>query len=118
MSNPEENDELWQLLGKARKPEVSPFFSRNVMREIRTSRQEKPGAFFWLQTHLRMVALGAVAAVLLAANCGQFLTTSAPRTTVKIAQQDSGKIDYEAINHLDELLACEQSSLWLDDSAQ
>ena len=30
-----ENDALWNLLGKASHPEASPFFARNVLREIR-----------------------------------------------------------------------------------
>ena len=32
-----ENDALWNLLGKASHPEASPFFARNVLREIRQS---------------------------------------------------------------------------------
>lgn len=30
-----ENDALWNLLGKANRHEASPFFARNVLREIR-----------------------------------------------------------------------------------
>jgi hypothetical protein len=118
MSNSEENDELWQLLGKARKTEVCPFFARNVLREIRTSQQEKTGVFSWLRNHWRKVALGSAAAVLLAVNAGHFLTNPAPLASVEIAQQISNKTDYEVISHLDELLAYEQSSIWLDDSSQ
>ena len=33
-----------------------------------------------------------------------------------IAKQIVGNPDYEVINHLDELVADEESSLWLDDS--
>ncbi len=32
-----ENDSLWDLLGHARPVSVSPFFSRNILREIRQS---------------------------------------------------------------------------------
>jgi hypothetical protein len=32
-----ENDALWDLLGKAGQPKVSPFFARNVLRKIRQS---------------------------------------------------------------------------------
>ncbi len=33
---PEEQDELWNLLGQApRPPEASPFFARNVLRQVR-----------------------------------------------------------------------------------
>jgi hypothetical protein len=118
MNNSEENDELWQLLGKARKPDASPFFSRDVLREMRTSRQEKPGVFSWLNSRLRTVALGAAAAVLLAAGAVHFIPKATPRTPVEIAQQLPIKNDYEVITNLDELLAYEQSSIWLDDSSQ
>jgi hypothetical protein len=118
MNNSEENDELWQLLGNARKTDVSPFFSRDVLREIRTSRQEEPGVFSWLNSRLRTVALGAAAAVLLAAGAVHFIPKATPRAPVEIAQQVPNKNDYEVITNLDELLAYEQSSIWLDDSSQ
>ena len=43
-----ENDALWALLGKASHRKASPFFARNVLREIRQS--AKPAWFFprWL----------------------------------------------------------------------
>ena len=43
-----ENDALWDLLGKASHRKASPFFARNVLREIRQS--AKPAWFFprWL----------------------------------------------------------------------
>jgi hypothetical protein len=118
MNNSEENDELWQLLGKARKPDVSPFFARNVLRQIRTSQQEKTGVFSWLRSHLRPVMLSAAAAVLLAVSAGHFLPNSTPGKSTEIAQQLPIKNDYEVITNLDELLAYEQSSIWLDDSPQ
>lgn len=119
MKKPEENDELWQLLGEARASEVSPFFARNVLREIRTARQEKTGVLAWLRKYWRTAALGSAAAVLLAVNAtGQFRTTAGTRAPAEIAQQAPSKTDYEVISHLDELVAYEQSSIWLDDSAQ
>ena len=45
-----ENDGLWNLLGKASRPDVSPFFARNVLRAIRQSAQA-PSPWFirrWL----------------------------------------------------------------------
>jgi hypothetical protein len=43
-----ENDDLWNLLGKANHREASPFFTRNVLREIRQA--SKPAWFLprWL----------------------------------------------------------------------
>ena len=43
MNHDEEHDELWQLLGQARQPQVSPFFSRNVLRAIRKEEASAPG---------------------------------------------------------------------------
>jgi hypothetical protein len=65
-----------------------------------------------------MVTLGAAAAVLLAVGAGYFIPKAVPRAPVKIAQQVPNKNDYEVITNLDELLAYEQSSIWLDDSSQ
>ena len=41
--NTEEHDDLWRLLGKAKAPAVSAFFSRNVLRAIREAAPEKRG---------------------------------------------------------------------------
>lgn len=35
MDEQNENDALWNLLGKARKIEASPYFTRQVLREVR-----------------------------------------------------------------------------------
>ena len=56
-----ENDALWKLLGKASHREVSPFFARNVLREIRQT--ETPAKCGW---HLpRWLAPAAFAAILI-----------------------------------------------------
>lgn len=113
MKNVEEQDDLWRLLGKAKRPAVSPFFSRNVLREIRPMPRKKTGVFFRLRAQWRIAALGGAAVVLLAANAARFFARPEIRRAppVEIA-------DYETINHLDELLAYEQSSIWTDDSSQ
>ena len=36
----DDNDKLWELLGKSRRPTVSPFFSRNILRAVRQETQE------------------------------------------------------------------------------
>lgn len=125
MNNPEEQDDLWQLLGKAKTPQVSPFFARNVLREIRPANQEKSGVFPWLLHQLRPLALGCIAAVLLVLNLGQFFRphdTLTPPPNQSVAVQKSQpvptKSDVEVIKNLDELLAYEEHSIWLDDSTQ
>lgn len=53
----EKNDPLWKLLGHAKPASVSPFFARNVLREIRQAspRQLLPDFL------LRWMAVGALA---------------------------------------------------------
>jgi len=117
--NSEEHDDLWHLLGKARQPTVSPFFSRNVMREVRNLRQEQPGFFAWIRRHWQLTAIGTCAALMLA---GTFLKSSTSERAVVDEQQQllvmavtvSESPDYHVIAHLDELLDSEESSIWLD----
>ena len=120
MKDCEEQDELWQLLGKAKTPAVSPFFARNVLREIRSTPLERAGRFSWLRVQWRIVSLGSLAAVLLALNAVPLFTphriAPAPVSTLAQNQPIPSKIDYEVINHLDELVAYEEHSIWLDDS--
>jgi hypothetical protein len=120
----DEQDDLWRLLGRAKAPSVSPFFSRNVLRVIREEKQEKPGLFALLvgRTPSRVwrgVLLGASACVLLVVS-GMALRhptrPAAPQSdaVIVLAQQVSTSPDYQVINHLDELLASEETSVWLD----
>ena len=38
--NADDNDKLWELLGKTRQPAVSPFFARNVLRAVRQEEED------------------------------------------------------------------------------
>jgi len=114
--NTDEQDDLWRLLGQAKAPAVSPFFSRNVLRAIREEKQEKPGLFAWL--HWRWLTLAASACVLVVASSVALHHPSAPLAQADpvmiLAQQVSTSPDYQVINHLDELLASEETSIWLE----
>jgi hypothetical protein len=132
----DDNDKLWELLGKTRPPAVSPFFSRNVLRAIR---QEAPplslprALLFRLNRtvhrwawQLALAGTCAVAAVVAFPSIFPSLGTQFPSTFVRhhhtadvqsgLARQIVSNPDYEVIKHLDELVADEESSLWLDDS--
>ncbi len=118
--NPDENDDLWQLLGKARQPEVSPFFSRNVLRAVRNLEQERPGFFAWLWKHWRSAAVTACAASLaMMTLVVQHEKTSREehQEIIAMAERVSDSPDYAVIGHLDELLDSEKNSVWLDDNA-
>jgi len=126
MKDSGEHDDLWQLLDKAKTPAVSPYFARNVLREIRTSSQERAGVLAWLLGHWRPVSLGSIAVVLLALNSVQFFAPQKvplaaiddPKPPVQITANAPTKTDYEVIKNLDELVAYEDHSIWLDDSKQ
>jgi hypothetical protein len=112
--NTEEHDDLWRLLGKARQPEVSPFFSRNILRAIREEAQEKPGVFAAFRAHWRILAAGVAA---MTVGAVMFFHPEAPQSDQSVlilAEQVSTSPDYQVISHLDELLASEESSVWLE----
>ena len=120
MNPSDENDDLWRLLGKARPPVISPFFARNVVREMRGARQEGPGFLAMLRCHWQLTATAAVAGCILAMTVSQFIGKDLHNRQIDslmaITQQVSDSPDFYVINDLDDLLASEESSVWLDNS--
>ena len=118
MNQPDEHDDLWKLLGRARPPAVSPFFARNVVREVRGLPQEPAGFFATLRRHWQLTLATAAAGCMIAALASQFiggdLHNGQADPLAVIAQQVSDSPDYYVINDLDDLLASEESSVWLD----
>jgi hypothetical protein len=113
--NENENDPLWQLLGKAKQPVASPFFARNVVRAVRHQEQSRRQPWVWLRWTWRVGLTGAFAALVFGfVGPAHFKRASEPQNL--ITQQIVESPDYDAIKDLDELLAHEESSLWLDDS--
>jgi hypothetical protein len=118
--DPNERDDLWDLLEKAKKPAVSPLFSRNVLREIRRTRQDSIGAFAWLRRHWLASAASTVVVVVLSINTSRMIvrhTPAAPAVQEAQASDANKPGDAEVINHLDELFAYEENSVWLEDSS-
>ena len=113
MNQPDEHDDLWRLLGKAKEPAVSPFFARNVVREVRAMQQEQPGVFGWLR-RCWMVSLAGACAVCIAGVFAVQQYAGQPDQLTAIATQVSESPDFLVITDLDELLASEESSVWLD----
>ncbi len=125
--NPNEDPELWNLLGKAREPKVSPYFSRNVLRALR-SELEYPAPQslwkriqFWVSLPNRRVSLG-VAGLMAALCVSSVLLLPSTRETRRqdninqIAQVIAASPDYGVISQLDELLASEEGNLWIEGS--
>jgi hypothetical protein len=118
MNHRDEHDDLWHLLGKARQTKVSPFFARNVAREVRA---QKPGerSFFALLQRRWQLALASAAVTSVIAAAGwqywqaDFSRGSSDQLTV-IARQVSDSPVYDVISDLDELIASEETSVWLE----
>ncbi len=119
--NHEEHDELWDLLGKAKEPRPSPFFSRNVLRALREERSARPGIFGWLRRRWQFAALaaGGLALVTLAfIPYESARPDAAPADSLLLAAQEvSASPDYQVISNLDDLLDSERNSVWLEASA-
>lgn len=111
--NTEEQDDLWRLLGKARTPSISPFFSRNVLRTIRESAQEKAGVMRWLRAHWTIAAVSACVVAVSAFALVPRPAAQSEQITL-LAQEFSASPDYQVVNHLDELLDSEKNSVWLE----
>lgn len=109
----EDDEKLWDLLGHAAEPKVSPFFARNVLREIREPQRRSP-LTNWLRLRWLMPATGvavAVVAVLL-------LRVQVPVRNNSDAQADKMAFldaqDSEIMADLDDLLATDDNNS-LDD---
>jgi hypothetical protein len=108
-----EDDALWDLLGKATPPSVSPFFARNVVREVR---QQQKGFARFFSRRWRFIPAAAALGLLCCISINQVMERPHAGTEVRTASVD--KIDYEVITNLDDLLASRENSVWLDDSNQ
>jgi hypothetical protein len=109
----EDDQQLWDLLGRTAKPKLSPFFARNVLREVRQEASRFGRAQNWFSLR-RLVAASAVAVVVIgmaiathAPGWSQKSPESAPDVVAKIDPQD-----FEVVADLDELLARDEDSLW------
>lgn len=98
---------LWDLLGRARPVEASPFFARKVLRAIEEAPAPVP---FWVRWMRMAVPVGACAALAIAVLAG--LQGSQPGTVVS---SDPG-LEFDTIENLDLLVANYESSLWLNAS--
>jgi hypothetical protein len=114
----EDDEQLWDLLGRAAEPPVSPFFARNVLRRIREGSRWSQRARTWFSLRRLLpipaaAALALIAAVIFVHNSAwrQSPSSSEPDLLAKIDPQD-----YDVVADLDDLLASDENSLWDDDS--
>ena len=111
---PQDDNELWDVLGRLPEPTLSPFFARNVLRKIR----QKPTHFErvrnWCSVR-KVVGASAVAAVFVA--LALVTHYPGPRTTSSSESDVVAKIDpqdYDVVADLDELIAWDENSVWED----
>ena len=114
----EDDEHLWDLLGRTAEPKVSPFFARDVLRHIRQEPHWSIRARSWFNLR-RLVpvsglAIAAIAALIFAHNSSLRQKPGAGELDPVVAKIDPQ--DYEVVKDLDELLASDENNLWDDES--
>ncbi len=112
--DPEDDKQLWGILGKVPEPTLSPFFARNVVRSVRQRRSRFDRMRHWLSWR----RLGAASAVVIVV-IGMAIATHRPvsQTTAINDSDVVAKIDpqdYDVVADLDELIAWDENSVWED----
>lgn len=113
----EDDEQLWDLLGKAPETKVSPFFARNVLREIRQEQSRSGQSWFsWRRlVPASAVALAIVAAVVFVRYPSPTQPSSEAQVDPVIAQIEVQ--DFEVVADLDNLLASDENRPWDDNSS-
>ena len=110
---PQDDNELWDLLGRVPEPTLSPFFARNVLRKIRQQATGFDRARNWLSLR-RLVAASAVAVVVV----GMAFATHHHPVSQKVSANDLDVVakidpqDYDVVADLDELIAWDENNVW------
>jgi len=104
MNDFDPQDPLWQLLGRAKSPEVSPFFARSVTRSIRQIEPSRPAS--WLLSWLRPLAIASAFAALMAGVWTQF---DQDILGSGLDSPESMTADSQPASALDRLIASEES---------
>ena len=108
----QDDNELWDILGRAPEPTLSPFFARNVLRKIRQEATRFERARNWFSLR-RLVAASAVAVLVV----GMAIATHHP-VSQRTSANDSDVVakidpqDYDVVADLDELIAWDENSVW------
>ena len=110
---PQDDKELWDVLGRLPKPTLSPFFARNVLRRIRQEPTRFDRVRNWFSVR-KIVGASAVAAVFVAVALvthypGPRTSSSDSDVVTKVDPQD-----YDVVADLDALIAWDENSVWED----
>ena len=109
---PQDDKQLWDILGRVPEPKLSPFFARNVVRKIRQEATRFERARNWFSLR-RLVAASAVAIIVV----GMAIATRHPISRTPSANDLDvvAKIDpqdYDVVADLDELIAWDENNVW------
>lgn len=112
----EDDQQLWDLLGKASEPKLSPFFARNVVRAVRQRSRAFESLRNWFSFRILAPTAGVAVALIAAIMAFHHPGIQKPDeiTPDVIAQIDPQ--DYDVVADLDELLVTDESNLWDDDA--
>jgi hypothetical protein len=109
-----DDQELWDVLGRAPEPQLSPFFARNVLRQIRQEATFIERARHWFGVR-RLIAASAAAIVII----GMIIAThhsvspKPPANDLDVVAKIDPQ-DYDVVADLDELIAWDENSVWED----
>jgi hypothetical protein len=109
---PEDDRQLWDVLGRVPKATLSPLFARNVLRKIRQEAAPLERARNWFSLR-RLVAASAVAVIVVGmaiATHHPAPSTASPNDLDVVAKVDPQ--DYDVVVDLDELIAWDENSVW------
>jgi len=104
-SLPEENDPLWDLLGKSRPATASPFFASRVVNAARAETRDRAPLLHWIFRPAWV--LGAAAALAIAA-----ALWPDPAQPATLANQD-----FEILANVDNLIVMDTQVIWDNSSA-
>jgi hypothetical protein len=113
----EDDEQLWELLGRAAEFKCPPFFARNVLREIRQERRATGTARGWLSWRSLLpasAALGAIVAGILTLQ-HPIRPQGQPRGDADVVARIDPQ-DYEVVADLDDLTAADDNGPWDDNS--
>ncbi len=112
----EDDEQLWDLLGHNPEPELTPFFARNVLRQVRYEQSRHARTWTWLRRLIpaSAAALAILGAVIFVQIQGTQQASTEGQIDPVIASIDLQ--DYEVVADLDNLLASDENSPWDESS--
>jgi hypothetical protein len=113
----EDDEQLWDLLGRQTGPDVSPFFARDVLRRIREQPSRLVQLRAWFSWRKLVPVSGLAVAVIAAAVFVHNPSVRQKPTTELDAVAKIDPQDYEVVVDLDDLLASDENNLWDDNSS-